>query len=222
MGNQYQIKLENYSLEKFKKNLKSREMIPSRAILKVDIDGRFAKLEKQNLSNLKELTDRLKTKTKIETFSKGTGLSVEYLTLLNREAKSYNPKPTRIDKYAGIEKKYIKRLEAVGIKNTRHILNEAGEKDKRKELTEKTGIPIEALNEIVCLSDLSRAYGIGPAFARMIYDMGIKTIQEFVEKTAEDFIKIYEEQTKKKADFGTNEIQFSIELAKDLDILVEL
>ena len=113
-------------------------------------------------------------------------------------------------------------MEAVGIKNTRHILNEAGEKDKRKELTEKTGIPIEALNEIVCLSDLSRAYGVGPAFARMIFDMGIKTIQEFVEKTAEDFIKIYEEQTKKKADFGTNEIQFSIELAKDLDILVEL
>jgi len=56
----------------------------------------------------------------------------------------------------------------------------------------------------------------------MIYDMGIRTIQEFVEKTAEDFIEIYEEKTKKKADFGTNEIQFSIELAKDLDILVEL
>ncbi|MBT3322531.1 MAG: DUF4332 domain-containing protein [Anaerolineae bacterium] len=222
MRNQFHIKLENYSLEKFKKSLQRREMIPSRMILKEDIEERFAKLEKRQLSNLKELTDRLKTKSKIEEFSKEAGLSIEYLTILNREAKSYIPKPTRIDKYAGIERNHIKRLDSAGIKNTRHILDQAGEKDKREELTQKTGLPIEALNEIVCLADLSRVYGVGPAFARMIYDMGIRTIQEFVEKTAEDFIEIYEEKTKKKADFGTNEIQFSIELAKDLDILVEL
>jgi predicted flap endonuclease-1-like 5' DNA nuclease len=222
MRNQFHIKLENYSLEKFKKSLQRREMIPSRMILKEDIEERFAKLEKRQLSNLKELTDRLKTKSKIEEFSKDAGLSIEYLTILNREAKSYIPKPTRIDKYAGIERNHIKRLDSAGIKNTRHILDQAGEKDKREELTQKTGLPIEALNEIVCLADLSRVYGVGPAFARMIYDMGIRTIQEFVEKTAEDFIEIYEEKTKKKADFGTNEIQFSIELAKDLDILVEL
>jgi predicted flap endonuclease-1-like 5' DNA nuclease len=222
MGNQYHIKLENYSLQKFKENLKSREMIPSRVILKEDIDGRFAKLEKQHITNLKELTDQLKTKPKLEKFSKDTGLSFEYITILNREAKSYIPKPIRIDKFAGIERNFVKKLETMGLKNTRHILEQAGKKDKREELAAKTGIPIEALNEILCLSDLSRAYGVGPVFARMIYDMGIKTIQEFVEKTAEDFIEIYEEQTNKKADFGTNEIQFSIELAKDLDILDEL
>jgi len=222
MGNQYHINLENYSLQNFKKNLKSREMIPSRVILKDDIDGRFEKLESKEISNLKELIDRLKTKPKIEQFSNETDLSVDYLTILNREAKSYLPNPIRIDKFAGIDSIYAKRLEAVGIKNTRHILNEAGEKNKREQLAQKTGIPIEKMNEIVCLSDLSRAYGVGPAYARMIYDMGIKTIKEFVEKTAEDFIRIYEETTQKKADFGTNEIQFSIELAKELDIVVEL
>lgn len=130
MGNQYHIKLENYSLQKFKKSLKSRGMIPSRVILKDDIDGRFAKLENKDISNLKDLIDKLKTKPKIEQFSNDTGLSVDYLTILKRETKSYLPNPIRIDKYAGIETTYVKRLEAVGIKNTRHILNEAGEKTK--------------------------------------------------------------------------------------------
>ena len=116
----------------------------------------------------------------------------------------------------------VKKLGGAGIKNTRQILNEAGDKNERIQLAQTTGIPIEALDEIVCLADLSRAYGVGPAYARMIYDMGIKTIQEFVGKTAEDFISIYEQQTQKKADFGTNEIQFSIELAKELDIVVSL
>ena len=78
------------------------------------------------------------------------------------------------------------------------------------------------MNELVCLSDLARAYGIGPVFARMIYDVGIKSITEFVENTAEEFIRIYEEKEQKKADFGVNEIQFSLELAKELDIAVEI
>lgn len=222
MGNQYQLNLANYSLQKLRKSLKSREMIPSRVILKDDIDGRFTILESKEISNLKELTDRLNTKAKIEEFSNETGLSVEYLTILNREAKSYLPKPVRIDQFVGKERNYVKKLAEVGIKNTRQILNEAGEKNKRVQLAQTIGIPIEALNEIVCLADLSRAYGVGPAYARMIYDMGIKTIQEFVGKTAGDFIRVYEQQTQKKADFGTNEIQFSIELAKELDIVVEL
>jgi predicted RecB family nuclease len=77
------------------------------------------------------------------------------------------------------------------------------------------------VGEIVSLSDLSRVYGVGPVFARLIYDVGIRSIEEFVGHTAEEFIHIYEEQTQKKADFGVGEIQFSLELAKELDPAVE-
>ena len=48
-----------------------------------------------------------------------------------------------------------------------------------------------------------RAYGVGPVFARIIFDMDIKSIKEFVENTAEDIIRIYEEKEQKKADFGS-------------------
>ena len=67
-----------------------------------------------------------------------------------------------------------------------------------------------------------RAYGVGPVFARIIFDVGIKSIKEFIENTAEDIIRIYEEKEQKKADFDVNEIQFSLELAKELDIAIEL
>jgi hypothetical protein len=42
-------------------------------------------------------------------------------------------------------------------------------------------------------------------------------VRAFVGHTAEDFIRIYEERTQKKADFGVGEIQFSLELAQELD-----
>ena len=222
MEKQYHLNIEKYSLQKFKNNLKSRDMIPSRVSLKDELDERFKKLEINGISNLKELIDTLKTKPKIELFSNETGLTTEYLTLLKREAKSYLPNPVRLDKFPGIPTKYVERLEAEGINNSRQLFNEAKYRIERERLSQRTEIPIEIVNELVCLSDLARAYGVGPVFARIIYDVGIKSIKMFVENSAEEFIRIYEEREQKKADFGVNEIQFSLKLAKELDIAVEI
>lgn len=222
MRDQYHIDLEKYSLNKFKNNLKSREMIPSRVSLKNELDERFRILEISGITNLKELIDVLKTKQKIDLFSKETGLTKKYLTLLKREAKSYLPNPIRLDKFPGIQTKYLDKLEDVGIKNSRHLFIEAKDKKERERLSQTTEIPIEILYELMSLSDLARAYGVGPVFARIIYDAGIKSIKEFIEYTAEDFISIYEEKNRKRADFGVNEIQFSLELAKELELSVEL
>ncbi|MDM8528254.1 DUF4332 domain-containing protein [Anaerolineales bacterium HSG24] len=222
MRDQYQIDLEKYSLHKFKRNIESRDMIPSRVSLKDELDERFTILEINGITNLKELIDVLKTKQKIELFSKKTGLTIEYLTLVKREAKSYLSNPTRLDKFLDIPAKYMDRLDVVGIRNSRQLFNKAKDRKDRQQLSQTTEIPIETLTELVCLSDLSRVYGVGPVFARMIYDVGIKSVKEFVECTAEDFIRIYEEKEQKKADFGINEIQFSLDLAKELDIAVEL
>ena len=222
MNERYQIDLEKYSLQKFKRSLQSREMIPSRISLKDDLDIRFRILENCGITNLKNLIDRLKTKQKIEQFSQETSLSIHYLTLLKREAKSYLSKPIRLDKFSDVQTEYLDRLEDEGIRNTRQLFFEAQDMSGRERLSKKTGIPKDALSELVGLSDLSRIYGVGPVFARLIYDVGIKSVKEFVGYTAEDFIRIYEEQTQKKADFGVGDIQFSLELAKELEIAVDI
>ena len=218
----YYIDLKKYSLQKFKENLSSREMIPSRKILKEDIDARFDALEQAGIANLKELTSALKTKSEIEEFSNRTGLSTQYLTVIGREARSYLPSPIRLDTFPNTQESTLEKLEAVGIKNTRHLFTAAQERTARKSLAEKAGVPIESLNELVGLSDLARLYGVGPVFARMIYDVGIHSIKEFIQYTAQDFIDIYEEQTQQKADFGVADIEFSLHLGKILDIAADI
>ena len=222
MSDQYQIDLEKYSLRKFKQSLQTRKLIPSRASLREELDARFSILENSGISNLKELVDALKTKAKVEQFSRETGLSIEYLTLLNREAKSYLSKPIRLDKFPDVETRYLARLDSAGIRNTRQLFAKAQNKDWRERFAQETDIPLETVNELIGLSDLSRIYGVGTVFARIIFDVGIKSVKAFVEYTAEDFIRIYEEQTKKKADFGVGEIEFSLELAKELNSAVEI
>lgn len=213
----YQIDLQQYSLQKFKRDLRTRQMIPSRLILKDDIESRFKALEDQGITNLKELIDALGTKDKIATFSQASGLTSEYLTLIKREARSYQSNPVRLDKLPGVQQEYLHKLGEAGIKNTRQLFNTAWGETEREQLAHNCGIPSDILDELISLSDLSRVYGVGPVFARMIYDVGITSLKEFITYSAEDFIRIYEDQTKKKADFGINEIQFSLQLARELE-----
>ena len=125
MSKRYEIDLDKYSLQKFKRSLQSREMIPSRVSLKDDLDGRFRILEGRGIANLGELVDALKTKQKIERFSQETGLSTQYLTLLNREAKSYLSRPIRLDKLPGMRTEYLDRLEDEGLRNTKQLFLDA-------------------------------------------------------------------------------------------------
>ena len=141
MNERYQIDLEKYSLQKFKKSLQSRELIPSRISLKDDLDTRFRILENCGIANLKELVERLKTKPKLEQFSQETGLSVHYLTLLKREVNSYLSKPIRLDKFPDVQTEYLDRLAVKGLRNTQQLFLAAQNQSDRERLSKETGIP---------------------------------------------------------------------------------
>ena len=216
MKSQYHIDLEKFTLDKFKQSLKQREMIPSRVILKEEIDQRFNVLSANGINNLKNLVDALKTKVKVESFSRQTDLTIEYLTILKREANSYLPNPKKLKDFTGIDENDIQALENIGIKNSKQLFNKINIEMSVDQLSEQTGVSEDKLKELAALSDLVRIYGVGPAFARIIYDVGIDSLEAFVQCSAEDFIHIYEEKTGKKADFGVNDINFSLEVAKEL------
>lgn len=216
MRKQYYLDLEKFSMDKFKKNLKKRNMIPSRVILKEDIEKRFKILESYEIKTLKGLIDLLKTKQKIEAFSKKTGLSIAYLTVLKREASSYLPNPIKLKNFPKIDNKTIEALENIGIKNTKQLFDKVNIEKETDQIYKSTGISPGKLNELASLSDLVRLYGVGPVFARIIYDVGINSVESFVKYSANEFIEIYESITGKKADFREKDINFSIDFAKEL------
>ena len=216
MKKQYHLDIDKFSLQKLKGSLQKRKMIPSRVILKQDIEVRFKILDSNGIKTLKELIDVLKSKQKIELFSEKTGLSVEYLTILRREINSYRPNPINLNKFPGIDTKTIETLENSGIKNTRQYFNKVNCNNGTHQLAQETSISIDKLEELASLSDLARLYGVGPVFARIIFDVGINSVKSFIKYSAKDFIKLYENKTKKKADFGESDINFSLEMAEEL------
>ena len=96
MTENYFIDTDKFSIDKFRKILLTKEILPGRIILKEDLDERFDILKTKKIKTLSDLLETLKTKQKIDRFSKETGLTVEYLTILRREANSYMSVPVKL------------------------------------------------------------------------------------------------------------------------------
>lgn len=218
MNAHYHIDSRKYTLQQLKMNLLSRELIPSRKVLKEDIERRFKILEKMGILNLQDLINALKNKKKMEIFSSSSGISVDYLTLLRREANSYFPNPVPLNKFPGVSPQDLARLKEKGIKNSRHLFEQVGSDKDRKELAKKSGVSLEHLAELAGLSDLVRAYGVGPVFARILYDTGIHSIRRLIGYSPEEIIHLYEEKFNQKADFSLRDMQFCLEIARALDL----
>ena len=112
----------------------------------------------------------------------------------------------------------LTRLGVLGIKNSRHLFEYVENEGDLQTLFHETGIPTETLSELLGLSDLVRAYGVGPVFARILYDTGIHSIAQLKQFSPQQVVDLYESQTQKKADFSVSDIQFSLDIIKALEL----
>jgi hypothetical protein len=98
-------------------------------------------------------------------------------------------------------------------------------KDRQK-LSENYKLPFDKLSELVCLCDLIRITGVGPVFARIIFDSGIYTVKIFLSYDAiellERLTKTNNERGLTKAKFTLKDIEYCIELGTDLPLVLEI
>ena len=92
----YYIDLKSITIDQYKEILRNTELIPSWKILEEDIDKNLDMIKKHNIKNLDELLIALKDKTKIQEFSRQSGLPSNYLEVLKRVLNGYRQKPNRI------------------------------------------------------------------------------------------------------------------------------
>ena len=115
MSDSYHINLKDISLDQYKQTLKQAELIPSRRILKEQIDLRFGRLRSQGLFNLQDLLSAMKNAKKTADLAKNTGIPEEYLTILRREVNALLPQPKNLRDFPGVEPSIVEKLVNFGI-----------------------------------------------------------------------------------------------------------
>lgn len=221
----YYINLKKITLNHFKKNLKSADLIPSWMILKQDIDKNLDIIKSYNVKNLNDLLTRLKNKDKIEDFFKQTGLSKNYLAVLKRVVKGYRQKPNRIKDFPNISKKVVEKLEKLKLQNTLKLYDEIRTSEKRENLSQKTGINRKDILKLAKLTDLSRIRWVNHTFAFMLLDSGFDTVQKVAnaepKKMYEKIKFINQEKNFYKHNIGVRDMKRCIDSAKELEFEVE-
>jgi hypothetical protein len=86
--------------------------------------------------------------------------------------------PFPLGDFRGVNSAHVKKLAALNIRNVKDMLEAGRTRETRKELSMKAGIPVEAILELVKLSDLAQIQGVKGVRARLYYDAGVDTIEK--------------------------------------------
>lgn len=159
--------------------IRGKRMLPGRVELPQHMDARFAALRNAGISTLGQLMRRLGSSSRMIEFSAESGLTMDYLVLLKREAGSCLSRPFPLSAFPGIPYEYAEALKSKGYANTRDFFEKTQTPDQKILLSGETGIPLARLKELYALCDLSRIAGVGGVFARVIYETGIRSSGEF-------------------------------------------
>jgi len=221
----YYIDLEKISIDDFRKKLESAYLPPSRLILNENLDKRFGHFKRIGIKNVKELIQLLKKKDKFAELQKVDCLSGDYLTILLRELNSTLPKPNKIKEFSGISNDTVLRLEKIGIKDTVKLFDMVLNAKRRKELAETTGVADIEILELTKLTDLSRIKWVGVTFARMLYDIGIDTVEKASkvdpEKLHASINQLNKEKSIYKGQIGLNDMKIFVNAAKEIPLEIE-
>lgn len=196
------------TMNRFHKLTIARKLVPSRRSLMEHIDARFQVLIEIGIGSMGELLSSLKTKQKVESLAYISGIPPGYLKLLRREAGSYLARPFPLSEFPGVPFEYVEILKSKGVGHTRKYFELVQTKNQGDRLTQETGIPMERLNEIFTLCDLSRITGIGGLFARIVYETGIRSVEEFAKTSTKTHINKYKTNVHK---YGYNAVTLSEE-----------
>jgi hypothetical protein len=137
--------------------------------------------------------------------------------------KKHNP--FKLRDFRGVKPEFIARLAVRNIKTTAQILATGATREKRALLAADTGIPQEALLELVRLSDLARLPGVKGIRARLYHDAGVDSVEKMAGWEPEALLIWMEQYVVQTGFTGTpplpKEVSSTIANARKLPALVE-
>jgi hypothetical protein len=90
-------------------------------------------------------------------------------------AERVKRKPFMIKNFRRVNPEHIEKLALVYIENRDQMVDAGRTPALRQKLAEQTGVPLEAIRELVNLSDLARIRGVRSVRARLYHDAGLTT-----------------------------------------------
>lgn len=218
----YHIELEKISLQQYMHRLETAWLPPGRRILREKLAERIGYFMEADIKNLKELQKLLKQDKYLKKLSELSLFEDDYLVILLREINSMLPKPNALKDFPGISPAAIEKLHAMGIKDTKQLFGKVLTSTQRQNLASESDLPLDLIDELACLADLSRIKWVGAIFARMLFDLGVKSTREAAVADPVDLHQKIDEINRQrnyyKGRIGLNDIRIFVTAAGDVPV----
>lgn len=221
----YYIDLSNISMDEYKAILKAADLLPSRMILKNDIDEKFDALKEHQIQNVEQLRKTLSNRSKLQAISKQAGISEDYLKILIREVRSYRQKPNRIQDFPDISENVIRKLDGLGIRNTLQLFDHVLTPQSRNVISEQAGMSEGEILRLTQLTDLSRIRWVNHTFAYVLLEAGYNSTEEVAKADYRDLYEkvssLNEEREIYKGHIGLHDMKLCVEAARDVALDIQ-
>jgi hypothetical protein len=127
--------------------------------------------------------------------------------------------------FLGVNHRHTQALRKEGVVTSEHMLKVGRTEEGRRKLSEKTGVPLSAVLELVKLADMSRIIGLKSKRARLYYDAGLDTLDKIAKSDPEKMQPMFVEFVERTEFDGSpptaSEAAYSVKLAKYLPRIVD-
>ena len=130
-----------------------------------------------------------------------------------------------LDEFRGVGSADLERLASAGIRDANQMVATGSTPRSRQELAERTGVAVEAILDLVKLSDLARIEGVKGIRARLYVDGGYDTLDKLAISDPETMRLALVEFIKRTGFEGIvplpKEVAFAVNAARELPHLVD-
>lgn len=217
----YLIDLTKITLDEFETTLLTVHLLPSQRVILKNLTQNIQRLRNKGFMNLHDVRNLLKRKKDYSSIAEDTGIEEEYLIILNRMVNSYIVKELPLTKLEIFTSEEIGMLAEQKITSTRDYY-EAYTATKQKEPILTNGnIPMDKVNYALHIIDLVRINGVGVDYAKILFEIGIKSVADYNKVPSEEILKSFQELNKKekvtKATLGITDIDYCRRFCEKLD-----
>lgn len=189
----YSIDLARISLDEFEQITREIDLLPGRRILLEDLSGVMERLQGMGIGDLAALRTLLRDKKRYGELAAELSTSVDYLTVLNREANAYVAKPVALEKLEALSAKELAQLAAAGVKSSKALYDACLTRADRAALADRSGVPADRLTAVLQIVDLLRINGVGPVYARVLCEMGITSAAAYQQTDSAEILARYQQ-----------------------------
>ena len=134
-------------------------------------------------------------------------------------------KPFTLKGFRGVDLAHVAALEAIGVSHVEQMLEQGRTPQRRETLARKSGVPLEAILELVKLSDLSRLGAVKGVRARLYYDANLDTLAKIAQWDPADLREMLVEWVERTGFDGIaplpKELRNLVRTARSIDTVVE-